>query len=92
MKNKIQLLALTKGIDKINGKETFYKGFDKTSYYLPAHHLGFLVLRHIRDVAHNFAIKIQQKKLLKNGKTSMIENISGVGSKKRQALLNYFGG
>ena len=92
LKNKIQLLALSKGIDKINGKETIYKGFDKKSYYLPAHHLGFLLLRQIRDVAHNFAIKSQRKKLLKNRKTSVIENISGIGNKKRQALLNYFGG
>jgi excinuclease ABC subunit C len=91
LRNEIQLLALSKGVDRVDGKEAIYKGFDKTAYHLPAHHLGFLLLRQIRDAAHDFAIKGQRKKSLKNRKTSVIESIPGIGHKRRKALLSYFG-
>ena len=90
--NQIQLLSLSKGPERIDGQESIYKGFDRTAYHLPAHHLGFLLLRQIRDSAHDFAIKGQRKKLLNNRKTSVIERIPGVGNKRRKALLVYFGG
>ena len=54
--------------------------------------MGFLLLRQIRDAAHDFAIKGQRKKSLKNLKTSVIESIPGIGHKRRKALLSYFGG
>jgi excinuclease ABC subunit C len=54
----------------------------------PALHL----LQHIRDESHRFAVKSHKKRLSKSRKTSPLESIPGVGPKRRQELLRYFGG
>ena len=46
----------------------------------------------IRDEAHRFGLKNHRKKRQKEGMQSVLEDIEGVGPKKRQALLSYFGG
>lgn len=88
----IKLLSLGKGIERISGKEDIFKGFDNNVYHLPEYDLAFLLLRKIRDAAHNFAIKAQRKKLIKRQRESVLESIQGVGSKRRQSLLCHFGG
>ena len=90
--HNIKLLGLGKGIERISGKEDIFQGFDDEVYHLPEHDLAFLLLRQIRDAAHDFAIKAQRKKLAKRQTESVLESIEGVGSKRRQALLRHFGG
>jgi excinuclease ABC subunit C len=90
--HNIKLLSLGKGIERISGKEDIFQGFDNEVYHLPEHDLAFLLLRQIRDAAHDFAIKAQRKKLAKRHTESVLESIEGVGSKRRQALLRHFGG
>lgn len=51
-----------------------------------------MFVNYIRDEAHRFAISAHRAKMRKRFKTSILENISGIGVKKRQAILNYFGG
>ncbi len=90
--HSIKLLSLGKGVERISGKEDIFQGFDNEIYHLPEHDLAFLLLRQIRDAAHDFAIKAQRKKLAKRQTESVLESIEGVGSKRRQALLRHFGG
>jgi excinuclease ABC subunit C len=92
VKERIQLVSLGKGVERIGGKEDIFLGFDDHVYHLPEYDPGFLLLRQIRDAAHDFAIKAQRKKLAKRQTESILESIPGVGSKRRQALLRHFGG
>ena len=51
-----------------------------------------LLINHIRDESHRFAIKNHRKKRAVKRNTSSLENVKGIGINKRKALLNYFGG
>lgn len=92
IQDKVELVSLGKGIERISGKEKIYKGFDDTEYTLDEHNPGFLLLRQVRDSAHDHAIKGQRKKVSANRQSSIIEEIEGVGPKRRKALIMYFGG
>ncbi|QUE32148.1 excinuclease ABC subunit UvrC [Francisella philomiragia] len=92
IQDKVQLVSLGKGVERISGKEKIYKGFDDTEYTLDEHNPGFLLLRQVRDSAHDHAIKGQRKKVSANRQSSIIEEIEGVGPKRRKALIMYFGG
>ncbi len=92
LRNAIQLVSLGKGVERISGKEKIYKGFDNTEYTLNEHDLGFLLLRQVRDSSHDHAIKGQRKKVAANRTTSIIEEIEGVGPKRRKSLIMHFGG
>ena len=50
-----------------------------------------LLLAAIRDEAHRFAIGYHRKLRGKEGLASMIETVTGIGPKRRTALLKYFG-
>ena len=92
LKDKITLVSLGKGVERISGKEKIYKGFDSTEYTLDESNLGFLLLRQVRDSAHNHAIKAQRTKVNSNRQSSIIEQIEGVGPKRRKSLIMHFGG
>lgn len=53
---------------------------------------ALLLINHIRDESHRFAIKNHRKKRAKKRTQSSLESIKGVGINKRSALLNHFGG
>ena len=92
LQDKIQLVSLGKGVQRISGKEKIHKGFDDAEYTLDEHNAGFLLLRQVRDSAHDQAIKAQRKKVNSNRQSSVIEEIEGVGPKRRKSLIMYFGG
>jgi len=51
-----------------------------------------LLIQQIRNASHDHAIIGQRKKNLKQLTESTLEQIEGVGAKRRQALLKHFGG
>ena len=56
-----------------------------------AHDAGFLLLQEIRDEAHRFAITGHRKQRARARISSGLEDIDGVGPKRRRELLRYFG-
>ncbi|MBK2126333.1 excinuclease ABC subunit UvrC [Fangia hongkongensis] len=92
VEDQVYLLSLGKGVERISGQESIYHGFTRKEEHLSEYDERFLLLRQIRDSAHDFAIKSQRKKLRKKQTQSVLESISGVGSKRRKALLMHFGG
>lgn len=89
---KVLLMAIAKGPSRKPGLEEIHLlgrqspiSFDPAS---PVLHL----LQQIRDEAHRFAISGHRQKLVKNRKQSILENVPGVGAKRRAEILKHFGG
>jgi excinuclease ABC subunit C len=57
---------------------------------MPKDSPGFLFLQQIRDESHRFAITSNRKKKIKSVKKSSLDNIKGLGPKKRKDLINHF--
>jgi len=49
------------------------------------------LFQHIRDEAHRFAVRLHKKQRQKQFKSSILENIKGIGPKTRNKLLKNFG-
>jgi len=58
---------------------------------LPSASQGLYLLQRIRDEAHRFAIEYHRKLRDSHGTRSLLDEIPGIGSKRRQALLARFG-
>jgi excinuclease ABC subunit C len=52
---------------------------------------SLLLLQRVRDESHRFAIEFQRKLRAKEGMTSILEELPGIGPKKRRVLLRHFG-
>ena len=48
-------------------------------------------LQNIRDESHRFAIEFQRKLKRKHTLHSIIDDVPGIGPKRRRLLLNHFG-
>lgn len=48
------------------------------------------VIQHIRDEAHRFAITYHRKRLRRHNLVSILDQIEGIGPKRRQALWKAF--
>jgi len=92
--DSIMLVGVAKGEGRKAGLETLITVEDEkvNKITLPPYDPALLLINHIRDESHRFAIKNHRKKRAKKRTTSSLELIEGVGLKKRSALLNYFGG
>ncbi len=58
---------------------------------LPRDSQGLYLLQRVRDEAHRFAISYHRKLRAKQSLASILEEIPGIGPKRRQALLKHFG-
>lgn len=88
----IPLLAIAKGPTRKAGLETLYFNTAENIVNLEEHSPAFHLLQQIRDEAHRFAITAQRKQRDSRRLTSVLQSIPGIGSKRRQTLLEYFGG
>lgn len=58
---------------------------------LPRHSQALYLMQRIRDEAHRFAITYHRKLRGKRNLVSILDHVSGIGPKRRQALWNHFG-
>jgi excinuclease ABC subunit C len=87
----IQIIGIAKGAERKPGLETLVLSEDDT-FTLPQDSPALHLIQHIRDEAHRFAITAHRKRRAKTRRTSILEEIEGIGPKRRQRLLTHFGG
>lgn len=88
----VLVVGIAKGAGRKRGLETLYTTERKQGLNLGGHSLALHLILQIRDEAHRFAIAAHRKKRTKNRSRSSLEDISGIGAKRRRELLNQFGG
>lgn len=88
----VVLLGVAKGPSRKAGWEKLILVHEARELTLPDDSKALHLLQHIRDEAHRFAITAHRKKRQKRRLESTLEDIEGVGAKRRQALLHRFGG
>lgn len=87
----IYLLGISKGVTRKSGWEYLWEAEQKHPIMPNAHDEGFQLLQLVRDEAHRFAITGHRKARAKSRSRSTLEDINGVGAKRRKELLLYFG-
>ena len=88
----IILLGVAKGEGRKPGLEKLYFFNKKAVLHLKSDHPALHYIQFIRDEAHRFAITAHRKAREKSQFASSLENIAGIGKKRRLELLRYFGG
>ena len=86
----ITIIAISKGPERNAGKE-FYHVLGRESFALEFQSPLAFYMQNIRDEAHRFAIGTHRKKREKSVFKSQIDDIEGIGAKRKRDLLNFFG-
>ncbi|RZO37108.1 MAG: excinuclease ABC subunit UvrC [Rhodospirillaceae bacterium] len=84
------IVAIAKGPDRDAGRERFHVP-ERTSFTLPMQDPVLYFMQRLRDEAHRFAIGSHRARRSKDIAKSVIDEIPGVGAKRKRALLNHFG-
>lgn len=87
-----QLIGIAKGPERKPGLEEIIFPDRARAVTLPADNPGLHLLQQIRDEAHRFAIQGHRARRGKARMASSLQEIGGIGSKRRHALLTHFGG
>ena len=85
----IPIVAIAKGKFRSSGYETFFHNRKEFKFLKNDPTLFFL--QRLRDESHRFAISAHRAKRKKSISSSLLDQIEGIGSIRKRALLNHFG-
>ncbi|MFI0473013.1 excinuclease ABC subunit UvrC [Halomonas sp. HMF6819] len=88
----ITLLGVAKGTTRKAGLETLFLESSDNPMPMDPASPGLHLIQHIRDESHRFAIAGHRAQRDKARRTSTLQDIPGVGPKRRRELLRFFGG
>lgn len=88
----IPVLGVAKGPARKAGLEKLILAYDNKTLNCGADAPALHLIQHIRDEAHRFAISAHRQRRKKKRARSRLEEIAGIGNKRRQNLLRHFGG
>lgn len=88
----ITLLGVAKGTTRKAGLETLFLETADNPLPLDPASPALHLIQHIRDESHRFAIAGHRAQRDKARRTSTLQNIPGIGPKRRRELLRFFGG
>lgn len=89
--NNVMIIGVAKGVQPKAGTEKLISAALSTLNITPGAS-ALLLIQHIRDESHRFAITGHRQLRAKAKQESALESIMGLGPKKRQSLLKQFGG
>ena len=85
----IPIIAIAKGKFRNSGNETFFH--NGKTFKFEKNDPTLFFLQRIRDEAHRFAISAHRAKRKRGINKSLLDQIDGIGSVRKRALLNHFG-
>ena len=85
----IPMIAIAKGKLRNRGNETFF--YNGKTFKFEKNDPTLFFLQRLRDEAHRFAINTHRAKRQKGIRKSLLDQINGIGSIRKRALLNHFG-
>jgi excinuclease ABC subunit C len=88
----ITVVGVAKGRSRRPGAEQLFRPGESRAMTLPPDSPALLLIQQIRDEAHRFAITGHRQRRAKARRTSRLEEIPGLGPKRRRELLRQFGG
>jgi excinuclease ABC subunit C len=86
----IAMIGVAKGVDRDAGKEEFYRT-GKPVMALRHNDPVLYFVQRLRDEAHRFAIGTHRAKRAKANMKNPLDDIDGIGPKRKKALLSHFG-
>ncbi len=86
----IAMIGVAKGVDRDAGKEVFYRT-GKPVMALRHNDPVLYFVQRLRDEAHRFAIGTHRAKRAKANMKNPLDDIDGIGPKRKKALLVHFG-
>ena len=87
----IQVIGIAKGTGRKPGLETLINPDTNQEIVMSPDSPGLHLIQHIRDESHRFAITGHRARRGKARQRSKLEDIAGVGPKRRRELLKHFG-
>jgi excinuclease ABC subunit C len=88
----LQVIAVAKGRSRKPGMEQLFLAGNTTPTILAPDSPALHLIQQIRDAAHRFAITGHRQRRARARTTSQLQEITGLGPKKRRELLRQFGG
>ncbi|MCB9983346.1 MAG: excinuclease ABC subunit UvrC [Rhodospirillales bacterium] len=86
----LTVVAISKGPERNAGREQFHM-IGRASFQLPVNDAVLHYLQRLRDEAHRYAIGTHRARRQKEIAASPLDGVPGVGTKRKKALLAYFG-
>lgn len=86
----VTVVGIAKGEQRNAGRERFFMP-DREPFTLPHNSAVMHFLQRLRDEAHRFAIGSHRTGRQKSMTKSKLDEISGIGPKRKKALLHHFG-
>ena len=90
--DEVTLLGVAKGKARKPGMERLVFSDGKTEASLAPDSPALHLIQEIRDEAHRFAVTGHRQQRNRKRSRSVLEDVEGVGSKRRRELIRYFGG
>ena len=88
----LPLFSIAKGEGRRASADRIFRPGDGAALALPADSPAMHLLQQLRDEAHRFALTGHRQRRARRQAGSLLEDIPGLGPRRRRALLQHFGG